>query len=358
MKKNLFCAALSLALFAALPSIAQSPATSVTKEFIYTTAPFPSAHASTLVQLKNGDIIAAWFGGTKESANDVAIWGSRRTSSGWSAPFLLVREPDVACWNPVLFETHDGRLWLYYKFGRNAREWSGARLVSTDQGQTWSTPEHLPAGLLGPIKDKPLVLDDGAIVSGTSVESYSTWASWIDRSTDNGTTWHKFGPITVPSRLMPSPAPLEPPQKPGAEHVTGIIQPAVVHLGKNHLRLYARSTRDIAHICAADSFDNGVTWSEAHPLDLPNPNSGIDAVGLRDGRVVLIYNNTTTGRTPLNLAVSKDGEHFTLFQTLEDEPGEYSYPAIIQGRDSNLHITYTWNRKRISYAEIPLSKIP
>lgn len=330
----------------------------IVKEFVYTSAPFPSAHASTLVQLENGDILAAWFGGTHENAPDVAIWGARRTSTGWSKPFLLVREPNVACWNPVLFETRDGRLWLYYKFGRNAREWSGARLVSTDEGRTWAAPEHLAAGLLGPIKDKPLVLEDDSIVSGTSVESYSTWAAWVDRSIDQGKTWHKFGPITVPNRLMPSLPPVEPSLKPGAEHVTGIIQPAIVRLGKKHLRLYARSTQDIGRICAADSYDDGVTWTEAHPLDLPNPNSGIDAIGLRDGRVVLVYNNTTTGRSPLNLAVSKDGEHFTMFQTLESDPGEYSYPAIIQGRDSNVYITYTWQRKRIAFARVPLSSVP
>lgn len=358
MKMNLFLTALSLVLFGTVPSIAQTPAAAITKEFVYTTAPFPSAHASTLVQLKNGDILAAWFGGAKEGATDVAIWGSRRTAPGWSAPFLLVREPNVPCWNPVLFETHDGKLWLYYKYGRNPREWTGARLVSTDQGQTWSVPEHLPAGLLGPIKDKPLVLANGTIVSGTSVESYSSWAVWVDRSTDNGKTWHKSGPITVPTRLMPSPAPTEPPLKPGSEHVTGIIQPAIVSLGKKHLRLYARSTRDIGRICAADSFDDGITWTDAHPLDLPNPNSGIDAVNLRDGRVVLIYNNTTSGRSPLNLAVSKDGEHFTMFNTLESEPGEYSYPAIIQGRDAKVYATYTWNRKRISFVEVPLSSVP
>jgi predicted neuraminidase len=329
----------------------------VKKEFVYTDAPFPSAHASTLVRLKNGEILAAWFGGAHEGANDVAIWGSRRTSSGWSAPVELVREPNVPCWNPVLFQTHDGKIWLYYKYGRNPREWTGARLASSDEGKTWSKPEHLPAGLLGPIKDKPLVLADGTIVSGTSVESYSAWAVWVDRSTDNGKTWHRSGPITVPADKMPTPPAAEPPLKPGSEHVTGIIQPAIAQLGKKHLRLYARSTRDIGRICVADSFDNGVTWTDAHPLDVPNPNSGIDAVGLRDGRVVLIYNNTTSGRTPLNLAVSKDGEHFTMFQTLESDPGEYSYPAIIQGQDANLYMTWTWNRKRIALAEAPLSSI-
>jgi predicted neuraminidase len=333
-----------LLLALALPRLhAQTPAA---KEFIYTEAPFPSAHASTLVELNNGDVLAAWFGGAHENASDVAIWASRRTAGKWSAPFEVVREPNVATWNPVLFHTADGRLWLYYKFGPNVRSWTGARLFSTDEGKTWSAPEHLPAGLLGPIKDKPLVLPNGTIVSGTSVESYTSWAVWIDRSTDNGKTWTKFGPITVSPASQPS-AP------DGKEHVSGIIQPAIVSLGKDHLRLYARSTLDIGRICAANSFDNGVTWTQAHTLDLPNPNSGIDAVGLRDGRVVLIYNNSTRDRTPLNLAVSTDGEHFTNFLTLEDSPGEFSYPAIIQGKNGDLLMTWTWNRKRIRFARVP-----
>ena len=325
-----------------------------TKEFIFTSAPFPSAHASTIVELPNGDLLAAWFGGTAEGAPDTAIWASRRTANQgnqWSAPYLLVREPNIACWNPVLFHSANGTLWLYYKFGPNARTWTGARLVSTDEAHSWSQPDHLPAGLLGPIKDKPLVLDDGTIVSGTSIESYSSWAVWIDRSTDNGKTWTKIGPITVPAQPQPSK-----PNQP--EQVSGIIQPTIVPLGKKHLRLYARSTSDIGRICIADSFDDGLTWTQARPTDLPNPNSGIDAVGLRDGRIVLIYNNSTTGRTPVNLAVSADGEHFKIFATLEDQPGEYSYPAIIQGKAGELDMTYTWNRKRIRFATIPLANVP
>ena len=183
------------------------------------------------------------------------------------------------------------------------------------------------------------------------MESYSSWATWIERSSDNGKTWQKIGPITVPKEFST--------QAPdtgatATEHVSGIIQPSVVNLGKGHLRLYARSTRDIGKICVADSHDNGLTWTEAHPIDLPNPNSGIDAVGLKDGRVALIFNNTTKGRTPLNVAISSDGEHFTIFSTLEDQPGEYSYPAIIQAKDSRLLTVYTWNRQRIRYAEVPL----
>jgi len=104
--------------------------------------------------------------------------------------------------------------------------------------------------------------------------------------------------------------------------------------------------------------DAGLTWTQARPIDVPNPNSGIDAVALRDGRVVLVYNNTPRGRTPLNLAISRDGEQFRMFKTLEDQPGEYSYPSMIQGSNGDLHITYTWNRKKIRYTRIPLADIP
>lgn len=309
-------------------------------EFIYETAPFPSCHASTVVELRNGDVMSAWFGGTGEGKPDVAIWGARRSGGKWSAPEELAREPEIPTFNPVLFHTRDGKLWLYYKFGPKPDNWSAGRRFSTDEGKTWSPVEHLPAGLLGPVRAKPLILADGTIVSGTSVESYRTWAAWVDRSTDNGATWKKFGPITVPP----------PPSPPTSTY--GLIQPSVVSLGGNRLRLYARATNNIGKICIADSLDAGVTWTQARPIDLPNPNSGIDAVALKDGRVVLIYNHTTRGRSPLNLAVSKDGEHFSMIRTLEDQPGEYSYPAMIQGQDGALHITYTWKRTKIRYLRI------
>src|SRR5208337_2286365 len=138
----------------------------------------------------------------------------------------------------------------------------------------------------------------------------------------------------------------------------GIIQPSIVSLGGKHLRLYARSSSDIGRICVADSLDSGETWSQARSIDLTNPNSAIDALSLPNSEIVLIFNNSSTGRTPLNLAVSKDGEHFRIFSTLENTAGEYSYPAIILGKDGVLHVTYTWKRKRIRYVSLPLSEIP
>ena len=313
-------------------------------EFIFTDAPFASAHASNIVELKNHDLLASWFGGSAEGKPDVAIWTSRKSGGRWSTPAELVREPNIACFNPVMFHSADGRLWFYYKFGPHPTSWSAGRRFSDDEGVTWSQVEHLPAGIYGPIRAKPLVLANGVIVSGTSVESYNSWSAWIERSTDNGKTWTRVGPI------MPSVS--------GVGGTYGIIQPSVVSLGGNHLRFYARSTSQIGKICISDSQDAGLSWTPARPIDVPNPNSGIDAVSLPDGRVILIYNNTNKGRTPLNLAVSKDGEHFRMFRTLEQEPGEYSYPALIQSSDGDLHITYTWNRKRIRYLHLPLGEVP
>jgi predicted neuraminidase len=332
-------------------------------EFIYESAPFPSCHASTIVETAPGEFLAAWFGGSEEGAKDVAIWGSRRVAGKWTEPVELAREAATPTWNPVLFHTSDGTLWLYYKFGGSPSSWTAGRRASRDGGKTWQPIEHLPAGIIGPVKDKPLVLANGTIVSGTSVESYRSWAAWIERSTDNGKTWTKHGPITVtrPGTGGVESVPLA--AVPGSNtwnQTYGLIQPAVVPLDRKgkHLRMYARATTNIGFICAADSRDGGITWSDATPTTLPNPNSGIDAVGLSDGRIVMIYNHTKRGRSPLNLAVSRDGITWNSFVALETEPGEYSYPAIIQAKDGSIHCTYTWKRTKIKYVTVPLSEIP
>ncbi len=337
-------------------------------EFIFEpgSTSFPESHASTIVALKNGELMAAWFGGTKERAPDVAIWGSRRVNGRWTAPVELEREKDVPSWNPVLFHTKDGRLWLYYKVGPSPGEWAAGRMYSDDEGKTWPKDERLPAGLLGPIRAKPLVLDDGTIVSGSSIEAHETWAAWVERSTDGGKTWAKIGPITVSRDVDAAESPAADPPKDapgwaadkGPRKYVGIIQPSIISLGGKHLRLYARSRTLASKVAVADSMDNGSTWTQARFIDVPQNNSGLDVVALKDGRIVMIFNNTTVGRTPLNLAVSTDGEHFRVFATLEDTVGQYSYPALIQGPDGALEMTYTWQRKTIKYVHVPLLDVP
>ena len=320
------------------------------REFVSIEMPTPSCHASTVVELSNGDLLTSWFGGRKEGAPDVAIWSSRRTPNGWSAPREAAREPEIATYNPVLFHSADGLLWLYYKFGHSPSAWAAARRFSRDEGASWSPVEHLPAGLYGPIRTKPLLLRNGRILSGSSVESYGTWACWIERSTDNGKSWSRIGPIAAPLSLAHTSVRRGEP--------FGIIQPSLLDMGNGHIRLYARSTQSIGRICQSDSFDEGLTWSRVKTTELPNPNSGIDAIRLADGRLVLIYNESESRRTPLTLTVSRDGERWRDFYTLEKDPGEYSYPALIQSRDGDLCMTYTWNRVRIRFARLPLSLVP
>jgi predicted neuraminidase len=310
----------------------------IQQTFIYESAPFPECHASTIVETSPGEFFASWFGGSREGAKDVAIWGARWKEGKWEAPIEIAREPNYSTYNPVLFHTKDKKLWLYYKFGLSPSTWNGAKISSVDGGRTWANKEYLPAGVYGPIKNKPLVQADGTIISGTSVESDYAWTAWVERSTDNGQSWTKHGPIVYP------------------DHAKGIIQPAMVTIGKT-MRMYLRSTQKIGFITYSDSKDGGKTWSSAKITNLPNPNSGIDAVTLKDGRIVLIYNHTSKGRSPLNIAVSKDGDKWSDPIVLESEPGEYSYPAIIQAADGKVHATWTWKRKRVKHAVIPLEAL-
>jgi predicted neuraminidase len=312
----------------------------IRQEFIYEQAPFPSCHASTVAVARGGGLVAAWFGGAREGAPDVAVWLSHRSRDGWSPPVKVAAGNGVPCWNPVLFQPRTGPLLLFYKIGPSPMTWSGMVMRSEDAGRTWSMPELLPAGILGPIKNKPFELEDGTLVCGTSVESYQAWGCWVERTSDGGRTWTKHGPVNMPG------------------HLYGTIQPAVFGTADGRLAMLCR-TRGIHQAVRAESADGGRTWTPLATIDLPQNNSGLDAVRLKDGRVAAIYNHTTQGRTPLNLAVSGDmGRTWRPGPVLENQPGEYSYPAIIQAEDGTVHVTYTWKRQRIRYASLAPGDLP
>jgi predicted neuraminidase len=302
--------------------------------FIFDKAAFASCHASTVVETEPGRLLAAWFGGKAEGANDVKIWTAHFDGKTWTPPAVAAEEPGFPCWNPVLFRSRAGTLFLFYKAGPNPMSWSGYLRRSSDGGKTWGTAEQMTAGLLGPIKNKPIQLADGTIVSGTSVESHRAWACWVERSADDGKTWQRHGPIAVRQRPH------------------GIIQPTLFETAPNRLFLLCRS-RGIGAVCQAESNDGGVTWGAAEPTDLPNPNSGIDGVRAADGKLYLVYNHTRINRSPLNIARSvDDGKTWKMTKILEDQAGEFSYPAMIQAADARLHITYTWNRRHIKYVTV------
>jgi predicted neuraminidase len=323
-------------------AVAESPAL-LKSEFIYETAPFPSCHASTIVETQAG-LVAAWFGGTAEKNPDVGIWVSRHVDGSWTAPVEVANgvQPDAKrypCWNPVLFQPRAANptppLMLFYKVGPSPSTWWGELRTSDDHGQTWSRARRLPDGFLGPVKNKPVQLPNGDILCSTSTE-HAGWRVHFERSSDLGQTWTKTDPVNDGQQI-------------------GAIQPSILFLGGNKLLALGRTQQK--RIFQIESADMGKTWGQMTLTALPNPNAGTDAVTLNDGRHLLIYNHTERGRTPLNIAVSKDASTWQPVLTLESEPGEYSYPAIIQTADGLVHATYTWKRQRIKHVVIDPARL-
>ena len=305
-------------------------------EFIFDTAPYPSVHASTIVEPRGGGLVAAWFGGTAERNPDVGIWVARHEAGKWTTPVEVangVQSPTLRhpTWNPVLFQPEQGPLLLFYKVGPSPSTWWGMMTSSSDGGRTWAPPTRLPDGILGPIKNKPIQLANGDLLSGSSTE-HAGWRIHFERSTDNGKTWTATPPLNDGKQLS-------------------AIQPSLLTYKDGRLQAVGR-TRN-GKIFEIWSSDGGKTWGEIGLLALPNPSAGTDAVTLRDGRQLLVYNHTEKGRSPLNVAVSTNGKDWTPLLVLEDEAGaEFSYPAMIQTSDGRVHITYTWKRQKIKHAVI------
>lgn len=298
--------------------------------FIYESAPFPSCHASTLVEVSPGKLVAAWFGGTDEGAKDVQVWLSRFNGSMWTKPEVAGTLPGQPCWNPVLFVARPGVLTLWYKAGPSPETWTGYVRQSVDGGSSWSPPEMLPAGFYGPVRAKPLSLGGGHLLAGTSVETHRNWTAFVDYSEDGGKSWLRSNPIGGPSGFHQ-------------------IQPALFRAANGDVVAVMRS-RNPLKVCRAVSKDGGRTWGPAIPTAVPNPSAGVDAVRVHDGSVWMIANPVAVGRSPLSLLRSTDdGQTWTKIKDVESQPGEYSYPALIETADGNLAMTYTWKRTRIQY---------
>ena len=359
----------------------------VTDEFLYKQADFPQCHSASIVETRKGDLVATYFGGTKERNPDVCIWVSRKPKGAttWTKPQMVADGVELqsglkpnpegkvsqvtsstkpaygarfmplpawvgnrgeaavgndyreACWNPVLFETPAGELQLYFKIGPNVAGWTGWRVVSKDGGKTWGRREPLPDGFYGPVKNKP-VLSQGRLIAPTSDER-DGWKIYFELSDDMGKTWRRTAFVE-------------------AEKGVKAIQPTVLLLPDGRLEALCR-TRS-RHIGVTYSADNGETWSKLELIDTPNNNSGIDAVTLQDGTFAMICNDWPIepdkekgARTPLSILRSTDGRHWNHWITLEDSPiSQYSYPSIIQTRDGRLHVVYTWRRQRVKHVEL------
>ena len=316
--------------------------------FIFERSSFPESHASTIAETPKG-LIAAWFGGTKEGYKDVCIWTSHYNNGVWSAPKKIAegiiddstRHP---CYNPVLYQVPGGDLLLFYKIGPNVAGWKGYMIRSSDDGATWGKRETLPDGFLGPIKNKPELINN-VLICGSSTEK-TGWKVHFEYTKDWGKTWTKSEDINDGK-------------------IISAIQPSILKYKDGRLQILSRSRNTTLN--QSWSTDNGITWSPMTASNLPNNNSGTDAVTLQDGRQLLVYNHAVPNaswvngkgpRTPLNVAISEDGINWNAAVVLEDSPvSQYSYPSVIQTKDGLVHIVYTWRRERIKHVILDPKKL-
>lgn len=325
----------------------------VSGELIYSLddKPTPQCHASTIAETPAGWLVAAWFGGKHEKSPDVGIWVSRHDGKTWSKPIEVangVQSPDkrYPCWNPVLFQPKAGSLMLFYKVGPSPSQWWGMLTTSKDDGKTWSPPRKLGENdkighLLGPVKNKPVQLKDGSILCPSSTE-HDGWRVHFELTRDGGKTWQVIGPIHDGKEIS-------------------AIQPSVLTYPDGKMQILCRTRQNV--IGQSWSNDGGKSWSDVTATELPNPNAGTDAVTLADGRQLLVYNHTTrsggfpSGRNMLNVAISQDGKSWKPVLTLERDKSEFSYPAVIQTNDGNIHITYTYQRRSVKHVILDPSKL-
>ena len=308
-------------------------------EMITEKMPVAEVHASTIEEIEGG-LATAWFGGTEEGAKDVVIWLSRNKGNGWSKPEIIAdginksNRTQQPCWNPVLFKQSTGSLILFYKIGPSPSKWWGMMKRSNDDGETWNKPIRLPNGYMGPVKNKPIELANRMLLCGSSLED-SGWYVQIERFVQNR-YWSKTKALNSTLDYA-------------------AIQPTLLLYPDGSIQALCRSKS--GRLTESWSTNGGKKWSRMRRSQLPNPNAGADGTVLADGRALLVYNHTLNGRSPLNVAVSSNGKEWEAALVLENQPGEYSYPAAIQTSDGNVHVTYTHNRTNIKHVVIDPSKL-
>lgn len=324
----------------------------------------PSSHAANLLELKNGDLLCVWFSGNWEGASGVGIVVARRPngSRNWSKPMLVDSESGYSYQNPVLFEAPDGTVHIFHTTQEaNAGEANAhvLHLLSRDGGRSWSKPE-LVFDKPGAFSRHPLlVLKDGAwmlpmtyVTSRGIGKGAETNYSVTEISRDKGKSWTE---CPMPSTF-------------------GKVQPTVVPLAGGQLRAFFRS-RASDFIYSSLGSGDGCHWAPAEPTVLPNNNASVQAFRLRNGHIVMAFDNSSLSpagnygrRKPLSVALSEDEgkswrsvrdvetgrESFGLPQQRPKAPGreEYSYPSILETRSGEILVAYTFRRQTIKVVSI------
>lgn len=313
----------------------------VSSELIFESiAGYPVHHCSSIAEAPNGDLLVSWYGGSYESSDDQVLFLSRRKrgSRFWSKPEILVRSPGKPPGNAILFLDKRARIWLVW--GRmegtqpmlRGTGWDACRLfyrTSNNSGITWTPDRPFYHDTLGWLpRNLPIFLSDGALVVPLSDERNGQGVDWsfFLATKDDGAKWTQSGIMK------------------GGE------QPAIIERGDGSLLAYLRSR---PNILASESHDRGKTWSEPAPTQWKNPDAGIAMRRLKNGHVILVFNNQDNARTPLHIALSLDeARTWGKPMELETNPGEYSYPSILQATDGKIHIIYTFRRYSIKHLEM------
>lgn len=302
-------------------------------------------HPAAIEELPNGDLYLAYYGGGGEYESDTAVFGSRlrKGSSQWAAPTRIADSPGRSEGNPVVWQEPGGPLWLFYVV-RYGDTWSDSIIKykqSLDNGNTWSDSDLLTFEKGTMVRSQPLLLADGDYLlpvyheTGDDREqTASDTRSFFFRFNPQSRTW------TESQRISSS---------------NGNLQPAVVQIDDNHLVAYCRPGGDFEpnpnrFVVRSESHDAGHTWTKGEDSQFPNPNSAVDLIKLRNGHLVLIYNNTNIGdRMPLTVAISLDqGKTWPHIRNIVNEPGDTAaYPYIIQTADGRIHGVYTSQERSV-----------
>lgn len=316
-------------------AVTLSPAQLFTSNDISAEATAPVQHGSSLVELDDRSLLVSWYAGTAEAAADtrVLVRRSRTGGTSWepTQTAVLPHECAVESWlsnkavgNTALFRDRHNIIWLFYgavEFGG----WSGAHIdykISRDSGQTWSESHRLTDGLGDLPRSKPIELGSDHIFLPFSHSAVRRYCGGIEAQISDGQI-AKMVRWSIENRWL--------------------SHPTFVGINPNRVLAFLRA-RGGGKLQSATFDLRKNVWSKPQPTNLPNPDSGVDAIRLGDGRILLAYNDNAAARNPLSIAISGDGITFRKLRDIENDPGqEFSYPSLVSAKDGTFYLSYTWH---------------
>lgn len=303
-------------------------------------------HPASLTELANGDLYLVYYGGAGEYAVNTGVFGARlkHGSSRWAKPRLIAHDPFRSLGNGVIWQAPDGLVWLFYVI-RWGDTWSTSRIqakISKDGAKTWSDSFVVSdvEGMM--VRGRPIVLDTGEYLLPVYHE---TGHNPEIVGPDSTSRFLRFDPRSKAPQSWISSGVIASPK--------GNIQPAVAQLSHDRLIAYCRRGGDyepttIGHIVKSESRDGGKTWDEGTDSPFSNPNAAVDLLRLKNGHLLLFYNDSMKDRTPLTVALSTDGDKtWHVKRNLATGPFDYAYPFAIQTHDGKIHVVYTSHERTV-----------